>query len=167
MFMDIHNEKFRPGILEEIYSDGFKISKLNPQEKKFALMHKEFFKFPVWAAIILDIITFRLFSLIFYGIQHGYFPRLKLNDPGTGKAIGFMFIPFFNVYWIFFFWLRLADRINFQLKLRNKEPAVSKVLIAIALACNFVPLLSYISWLVLMPIVVGFTQYGINQLVKK
>src|SRR5262249_15353449 len=65
--------------------------------------------FPVWAAGVLHFVTFGLFSIIFYGIQQGRMPRAAHNDPTTGEAIGYQFIPFFNLYWTFFNPLRLCD----------------------------------------------------------
>jgi hypothetical protein len=51
---------------------------------------------------------------------------IKHDDFKARRAIGFMFIPFFNVYWQFRFWLRLVDRVNLQLRLRGFIPTISK-----------------------------------------
>lgn len=76
--------------------------------------------------IFLFLITGGLFTTIYFGILHGRLPKIKNDDPSTGKAIGFLFIPVFNYYWVFFFYLRLVDRLNLQLKLRGLHPEVSK-----------------------------------------
>ena len=56
---------------------------------------------------------------------------LYLDETGAtpGKAIGFQFIPYFGHYWIFFSSLRLADRLNFQLKLRGRRERAPKGLL--------------------------------------
>ena len=75
---------------------------------------------------MLSIITLGIFGLVYMGLKHGQLPKVKSNDPGAGKAIGFWFIPFFHYYWIFVFWLRLVDRINFQYRLRGAPAPVSR-----------------------------------------
>ena len=71
------------------------------------------------AVIILHFLTFGLFSFFFHACKHGRLPMVRHDDPSTGKAIGFMFIPFYNWYWIFFANLRLCDRINEHAKWRD------------------------------------------------
>ncbi|MDD5591620.1 MAG: hypothetical protein PHY18_06845, partial [Dehalococcoidales bacterium] len=47
-------------------------------------------------------------------------------DFGAGRAIGFWFIPGFNLYWVFRFCLRLVDRVNFQLRLRGLKTTIGR-----------------------------------------
>jgi hypothetical protein len=58
--------------------------------------------FPVPVVILLHYLTCGLFSLIWLNLLHGKLPRVRSDDPSAGRAIGFCFIPFFNLYWIFF-----------------------------------------------------------------
>jgi hypothetical protein len=86
------------------------------------LAHHSVERFPVWAVAVLHIVTLGLFPLIHFGLLHDRLPRAAHNDPSSGKAIGFQFIPYFNLYWVFFSVLRLCDRLNLQLRLRGEEP---------------------------------------------
>lgn len=121
--------------------------------------------FSTAAAIALHFVTFGLFTTIYYGIQHGNLPRIAHDDPSVGKAIGFLFIPFYNLYWIFFFWLRLCDRINLQLALRGLPPTAPRGLALATCIVMLVPYVGLVSWLVLMPILVANLQSSINQIV--
>src|SRR5438874_12371470 len=66
--------------------------------------------FPVVAVILLHYVTCGIFPLIWLNLMHGKLPRVRADDPSAGKAIGFCFIPFFNLYWIFFTYRRLCLR---------------------------------------------------------
>ena len=77
--------------------------------------------FPVWLVGVLNLITFGLFPFIHFGLMHDKLPKAASNDPSAGKAIGFQFIPYYNLYWIFFQSLRLCDRLTLQLKLRGRQ----------------------------------------------
>lgn len=149
---------------ENIYKLDIKDLKLSEKEKRDFKKH-EIKQYPVWACIVFHFITFGLFTLIYFGLKHGKLPKIRYNDPGTGKAIGFMFIPFFNLYWGFFFWLRLIDRINFQYKLRGKSPALDNTLAILAMVLMFVPFINYISAIILYPIMAGQIQSASNRLV--
>ncbi|HMD54201.1 MAG TPA: DUF4234 domain-containing protein, partial [Phycisphaerae bacterium] len=66
---------------------------------------------PVALVILLHYMTCGIFPLIWLNLMHGKLPRIRPDDPSAGKAIGFCFIPFFNLYWIFFTYRRLCLRI--------------------------------------------------------
>ena len=98
--------------------------------------------FPVWLAVLLHVLTFGVFSIVYYGGQGARLPRLDAGDPSAQKAVGFFFIPYFNLYWLFAFPTRLADRINLQLRLRGERPAISQALMvacSLSTALIFVP----------------------------
>jgi len=70
--------------------------------------------FPVVGIVLLDIFV-PIFSVIWFNLMHGKINRTRPDDPGAGKAIGFSFIPFFNIwYWNFFTYRRLVARVNQQ-----------------------------------------------------
>jgi len=79
----------------------------------FAQGH-ELSDFPVVGIVLLDIFV-PIFSIIWFNLMHGKMNRNRPDDPGAGKAIGFSFIPLFNIwYWNFFTLRRLVLRVNEQ-----------------------------------------------------
>lgn len=118
-------------------------------------------QFPPWLAALLHLITFGLFSVIHFGMMHGRLPRVAVDDPSSGRAVGLMFVPYWNFYWLFFSPLRLADRINLQFALRDDPRRVWKGPIVfgavLSLFMYFVP----VAWL----IAVYQTQKRVNELV--
>lgn len=141
---------------------------LNPQQlgpaERVALSAHRLESFPVWAAGLLHFITFGLFSIIFYGIQQGRMPRASHNDPTTAQAIGYQFVPFFNLYWTFFNSLRLCDRITFQYRLRGRDGGAPRGLVLAAATCSMIPYVNVLSLLVLWTIAVCLLQHKINRL---
>src|SRR5262245_5726344 len=121
--------------------------------------------FPVWLVVVLHFLTLGLFTLIYHGLKFNRLPRAKHDDFGTGKAIGFMFIPFFNLYWVFRYVLNLTDRLNFQLRLRGEPPRVNRGLALASCIVYVIPYVGVISWLILMPIVSGQWQATANRIV--
>lgn len=149
---------------DDVYSKIFNLSKIKSDEKK-EFMRIALTDFSVAGAVLLHIFTLGWFSYIYYGIAHSKFPKIKQNDFSAGRAIGFLFIPFYNIYWRFVFWLRLVDRINLQLKLRNIKYEVPKSLILTTLILGVIPYLNLLTLLILFPICIGVVQSGINKIV--
>jgi len=122
--------------------------------------------FSVSGTMVLQIVTSGIFPLIWFGLMHGKMPRTRPDDPSAGKAIGFMFIPFFNLYWVFFSYLRLCDRINDQRRMRGLAPTAPR---GMAIASTIAMLIPYVNILVgaliLRPIFVGMLQGSVNELV--
>ena len=104
----------------EIYGADFDLQGVEPSLRA-RWMSWQPKSFSTGVAILLDIVTLGFFGLVYYGLKFGKLPKASHRDFGAGKAIGFMFIPYFNFYWIFRFWLGLCDRINLQLRLRGQE----------------------------------------------
>jgi hypothetical protein len=135
--------------------------------EKAALARHSLEHFPVWAVALLHLISFGLSSLILFGIQHSRMPRAAYNDPSAGQAIGFQFIPFFNLYWIFFSPMRLADRVELQYRLRGEQPdGVPKALFLSAAILNVIPYLGILSLPTLWLLASCFMQARINRLVE-
>lgn len=105
--------------------------------------------FSVAATGVLNVITLGLFSLIHFGLMHDRLPRAAANDPSAGKAIGFSFIPYFNLYWFFFNGLRLCDRLALQYRVRGLRPKSPR---GIVLAATVVTVIPYVNILVGLPI---------------
>jgi hypothetical protein len=78
-----------------------------------------------WVFVLLSIVTFGIFGTVYLQLKQDKLPAVKPDDPSAAKAIGFMFIPLFNLYWYFVVWRRLVDRINFQYRLRGCPSPIS------------------------------------------
>ncbi len=141
------------------------VGTLGPAER-VALGAHELESFPVWAAGLLHFFTFGLFSIIFYGIQQGRMPRAANNDPTTGQSIGFMFIPFFNYYWLFFNSLRLCDRVTFQYALRGRNEQAPRGLALAASVCSVIPYVNLVTMPILWTLFTVLLQHRINRLVE-
>jgi hypothetical protein len=117
--------------------------------ERAALAHHRVTKFPVWAAGLLNLVTCGLFSLIHFGLKHDELPRAQHDDPTAGKSIGYFFIPFFQLYWIFFTSTRLADRINLQFRLRGLPDEMPRGLMV---ACSIVTVIPYLGLFLGLPL---------------
>jgi hypothetical protein len=123
--------------------------------------------FPVAVAILLHYVTFGLFTMVWLNLMHGRMCRVRADDPSAARAIGFCFIPFFNLYWIFFTFNRLCLRIDEQRGLYGL-PASNLGGLAIT-SCIFkiIPYLNLlIGYLIISPIFIGMMQASINKLAR-
>jgi Protein of unknown function (DUF2510) len=136
---------------------------LSPEQRDRFRQHT-LTSFPTWLAVVLHFLTIGLFTTIYHGLKLSKLPLVKENDFGAGKGIGFLFIPFFNIYWLFRFVLGITDRLNFQLRLRGQAPPISRGLALTACIVTLIPYVGLISWAILMPIVAGQWQSAANRL---
>lgn len=120
-----------------------------PLEERARLAGHSLRPFPVWAVALLHIFTLGLFPLIHFGLQHDRLPRAANNDPSAGKAIGFAFIPYFNLYWVFFSSLRLCDRLTLQLRLRGLQETAPR---GALLAASILWVIPYVNLIIGFPI---------------
>lgn len=123
-------------------------------------------RFPTWLVVVLHILTFGLFTLIYQGLKLSKLPLVKHDDFTAGKGIGFNFIPFFNLYWVFRYVLAITDRLNFQFRLRGEPPPVSRGLALASCIIHVIPYVNLIGKVVIEPIVAGQWQSATNRLVK-
>ena len=135
-----------------------------PPNTMAARMHR-LEMFSVAGMVLLSIVTFGIFPLIWLGLMHDKMPRTRLDDPSAGKAIGFMFIPFFNFYWQFFNYLRLCDRINDQRTMRGLAPSAPRGLAMASCIMTLIPYVNILGCLIIEPIFVGMLQASVNELV--
>jgi len=135
-----------------------------PRDSPYAILHT-LTEFSVGAVILLHFVTFGIFPFIWFGLMQDKMPRLRHDDPSAGKHIGFMFIPFFNLYWMFFAYLRLCDRIAEQRQLRGMDPASLKGLAIGACVVMLIPYVNFLVGIVLWPIFIGMLQSRVNELV--
>lgn len=123
--------------------------------------------FPAAVAILLHFVTFGIFTMIWLNLMHGKMCRVRADDPSAGKAIGFCFIPFFNLYWIFFTYRRLCLRIDEQRVLYGLQPSNLSGLATAACIFQIIPYINFlVGYLIITPIFIGMMQASVNQLVR-
>jgi hypothetical protein len=126
-----------------------------------------FTTFPVAVTILLHFVTCSIFGHIWFNLMHGKLPQTRPDDPSAGKAVGFLFIPFFNYYWIFFTYVRLCERLDAQRVRYGLPPSNLK---GMAIATCIVTVIPYINILIALPIMqpifFGMLQSTVNQLAR-
>jgi hypothetical protein len=85
-----------------------------------------------WVVVVLSAVTIGIFGSVYLQLKQDRLPVVKPNDPSAVKAIGFLFIPFFNIYWYFVVWPRLVDRLNFQYRLRGRPAPIDRGQVTLA-----------------------------------
>jgi hypothetical protein len=138
-------------------------SLISPGER-VALLPHSVEPFPVWLVILLHFLTFGIFPLVHLSNLHDRLPKAEQDDPSAGKAIGYSFIPYFQLYWIVFNTLRLADRLNLQFRLRGLPDRVPRGLAMAAGVLTVVPYLNILFWIFLWPIAIAYFQRAANEL---
>lgn len=151
--------------LQNIYQEDFDASNLTKTDIDKILKHGLKKKFSPGLAVFLNIITIGIFWFFYYWFKHDYLPAIKSNDFGAWKAIWYMFIPFFNIYWQFVFWLKLVNKLNLQYRLKRKEIPISKWFAITTVILNTIPYVTYIWLFIFHPILVYQIQSAINGLV--
>lgn len=97
---------------------------------------------------VASVVTFYIFFLMLLsGMWQTVDPHLAQTTPG--KAIGFLFIPFFNCYWIFVAIYGLAVDLNKTLRARGAAPAVSEGMALTTCILALVPCLNLVSIIIL------------------
>ena len=138
-------------------SNGFGLS----EGDRVALSKHRLEAFPVWAAVLLHVVTFGVFSIVHFGRMQAQLPRLRPDDPTFARSIGMFFVPYVNIWWAFFAPLRLVDRINFQFLLRDREAPLTKTPIVVGAILSFFLYFFPIGWFY----AVMKTQRAVNELV--
>jgi len=155
---------------DEVYNRMFDLQCVDPNLRAY-WMNWQSGSFSTAAAIVLDIVTCGLFGLIYYGLKFGELPKASHNDFGAGKAIGFMFIPYYALYWQFRFWYGLCDRINLQIRLRGQHhlmlPRELATTVCVLTICSIVPylgILAGIGGFVCREILISKVQKALNDM---
>ncbi len=139
---------------------------LSPQDKAYLGQH-QLDSFPAPLAVLLHLLTFGIFSIIHFGLQHDKMPQAKQDDPSSAKAIGFNFIPYFNLYWFIFQPMRLTDRLNLQDRIRDRPDGTSRGLMLTLSILGMIPYLNIVFGIPLYSIGVYKLQKQINRLAKE
>jgi hypothetical protein len=120
---------------------------------------------PVALMYLLTVVTFGLYPFFHFNMMHGGLPKVRSNDPSAGAAIGFHFIPLFNIYWVIFVHLRLVDRINEQRRLAGIAESSVRGFLVTAIAFHFIPIVNFAAP-VLFLTYYGWLQASVNELVR-
>jgi hypothetical protein len=106
------------------------------------------------ASAIVAIVAFSLAGLSAIGAMVGHFiwlyqawstvpPEMRYTNGGTwvspGKAVGYLFIPFFNLYWLFIANVGLCSAINRTLQSRGQNPSAPGGLATAACVTQLIP----------------------------
>lgn len=132
--------------------------------------------FAVPAAVMLGVLTANVFFVINYSLKHAQLPKIARDDPSAARALGFLFIPLFNIYWVFFSWIRLVQRINYQFALRGEARPMG-TLLPILMSITFIATVAaaqvsaeagaavwLVNWLLIVPAFAVKLQSAINRL---
>jgi hypothetical protein len=91
-----------------------------------------------------------------------------------GKAVGFLFIPFFNIYWFFQVWAgfptdynRFVDRYKLPVTHLASEIYVAYSVLFLLSIIPFLGILSVIAILIITPIIAATTCDAVNRLAVK
>jgi hypothetical protein len=147
-----------------VYKQG--VAQLTPGERA-ALTQHSLERFPIWAVLLLHFVTLGVFPLIHFSLLHDRLPRAESDDPSAPRAIGFSFIPYFNLYWIVFNTLRLTDRLNLQFRLRGMPDRVPRGLLLLASVVTLIPYVDIVfAGLFFWPIAIYYLQRSANELAE-
>lgn len=117
-------------------------------------------------AAVYHLITFGLFGLFHYQSLHDRLPKNRKDDPSAARAIGFMFIPLFDLWWMFFANLRLLERIDEQRRLAGLREWPLKALCVSMLVMLLIPYVNVFSLLIVHPVYIASLQASINELCR-
>ena len=122
--------------------------------------------FPVIVTVLMHFLTLGIFTQFWLVSLHGKLPKVREDGPSGGKAIGYMFIPLFNLYWMSFCCHRLCVRLNEQLTATGRREPLPTALGVMAQVLLFIPILNWVSVLVLLPLFLGIVQSKVNELAE-
>ncbi|MEM7227712.1 MAG: hypothetical protein AAF432_02750 [Planctomycetota bacterium] len=109
------------------------------------------------AGVLLLVLVWKMWA----SIQDG-----QLTRTTPGKAVGFLFIPFFNLYWIFtVYWGWCIDFNRYSAERQVAAPRAHEgvgLTIGILMLCSMVPLIGYLPSLVNLVLLVVFMNRAID-----
>jgi len=147
-----------------IYDPAFDLGNISDQQRSAFARHRLTWVLSIDALIFLHFATLGLFTLIHFGLMHSRMPMIKYDDFTARRAIGFSFIPLFNLYWVFRFWLRIADRVGLQTRLRGFRQAIPESLMRATVIVSLIPVAGFAS-LIMYPVCIGQIQRSCNEVV--
>jgi hypothetical protein len=143
------------------YSPTFDASRLPLDQADAYRQHRFHATSSVLMTIVLHFVTLGTLSWFLVARKHAFLPRIKPDDFSARRAAGFLFIPFFNLYWFFVLLRRTSDRLRLQTMLWGVGTPPSRALataLAISLAVGAVP------YVFIWPFYLGRMQAACNAL---
>ncbi|MEE8608252.1 MAG: zinc ribbon domain-containing protein [Nitrospiraceae bacterium] len=120
--------------------------------------------YPVWVMVLLSILTFGIYTVFWLNHWHGVMPKRRNDDPSTARAIGFLFIPLYNYYWLFESLLRLCTRLDEELADAGLPDRVPRELVRWFCILYLVPYVNLVASPILGGIATGRMQSLVNRL---
>lgn len=71
-----------------------------------------FKQYPIAAMVMLNLVTVGIFGHFWVAHWHGLMPKRRPDDPSTARAMWFLLLPLYNIYWMFESRLRLCTRLD-------------------------------------------------------
>jgi hypothetical protein len=134
------------------YSRFFDVRALSPDTAAAYRRHRFHATFSVLLLILVHIVTFGFASPFLLARKYTFLPRIRRDDFSTGRAAGFLFIPFFSVYWVFVLCRRIVERLTLQTVLWGVPGAPSRGLattVAIGWVVSAIPYLGLLCLMVM------------------
>ena len=153
------------------YSPHFDVRQLAPDVAATYRQHQFQATFSVLVTILVHFLTLGMASTFMVARKHSLLPRIKPDDFTMLRGAGFLFIPFYNLYWYFVLLHRTVDRLTLQTKLWETGGAPSRGLgtaLAIFSVVTAIPYLGLLLFVVpycfLWPFYLGQMQATCNRL---
>ena len=153
------------------YGPFLDLASLPPETVATWRQHRFQATFSVLVLILIHLLTFGLASPFLIARKYAFLPAVRRDDFSTARAAGFLFIPFFGMYWVFVLCRRIVDRLTLQSRLWSLPGAPSKGMataLAIGWVLGAIPYVNLLFWfplqLVLWPIYLVQVQRFCNRL---
>ena len=122
--------------------------------------------FPIWATVVTHVFSLGIASWIRFNVMHDQLPKAEHDDPTAFKAIALHLAPYFNMYWVFFNGLRLTDRVNLQLRLRDEAPTIDRRIVIGAGVASVIPYVNFVLAPIVWLAVAIQMQRAVNRIVE-
>jgi hypothetical protein len=136
-----------PGL--DPYSPSFDPSRLTPDVANAWRQHRFQATFSVLLVLLVHVLTFGMATPFLMARKFALLPRIRSDDFSTAKAVGFLFIPIYSLYWVFVLCRRLADRLTLQARLHSVPDAPSRGLataVAVGWVIGAIPYVGLLFW---------------------
>ena len=134
------------------YSPHFDPASVPPATIAAWRQHRFEATFSVALVLLVHLLTLGTASPFLLGRKYAFLPRIRPDDFFTAKAIGFLFIPFYALYWVFVLCGRIVNRLRLQGLLWGVPNAPSKQLASILAGGWVLGAIPYVNMVVWFPL---------------